>query len=160
MHWHQTLPRYHPSHTHLPITVARLFSLKTELWDDASYSLLYKGCDGQHLHWLFMASSGPVNLHHQPEVGECPVLNYSIAIDLQQSETDFFRWGYAISIQATLTSTNKTVYSHQGCRDDLCCYHEELIIDKLCVTKWLNTHNIMLTSTMPTFISEKFHLVT
>ena len=49
----------------LPITINLLRSLKTQLRNDASYSLLEKGCCGQHSHWLFMASSGPVNLHHQ-----------------------------------------------------------------------------------------------
>ena len=51
--------------THLPITIDQLHSLKTQLINDASYSLIEKGCCGQHLHWPFVAFSGPVSLCHQ-----------------------------------------------------------------------------------------------
>ena len=36
--------------THLPITTDQLHSLKTQLHNDASYSLLEKDCCGQYLH--------------------------------------------------------------------------------------------------------------
>ena len=53
------------SRTHLPITIDLLRSLKTQLRNDSSYSLLEKRLLWSAFTLLFMASLGPVNLRHQ-----------------------------------------------------------------------------------------------
>ena len=55
--------------TRLPITIDLLRSLKTQLQNDSSYSLLEKRLCSQHSHWLFMASLGSVSLCHQACIG-------------------------------------------------------------------------------------------
>ena len=58
------------SRTRLPITVNHFRTLKTQLWNDVSYSLLEKGYYGLLLHWLFMAFLESVNFHHQTCIGQ------------------------------------------------------------------------------------------
>ena len=64
------------SRTRLPITIDLVLSLKTQLRNDSSYSLLEKRLLWSAFTQVFMASSGPVNLRHQPAVVRCPVLSY------------------------------------------------------------------------------------
>ena len=53
------------SRTRLPITIDLLRSLKTQLRNDSSYSLLEKRLLWSAFTLAFMASSGPENLRHQ-----------------------------------------------------------------------------------------------
>ena len=94
------------SWTCLPITVNVLQTLKTQLRNDASYSLVE-----EHLLWStftlafygFLRVSGFTssnlqwsNIHLSPA---------TVTIYLPQSKTDPFRQGHGITIQATSTST-------------------------------------------------------
>ena len=92
--------------TRLPITIDLLRSLKTQLRNDSSYSLLEKRLlwsaftldfygflrasefTSSSLQWLDVQFSAT-----------------TVAIDLRQSKTDPFRRGHTITIQATSTST-------------------------------------------------------
>ena len=58
------------SHTHLPITIDLLRSLKTQLRNDSSYSLLEKRLLWSAFTLAFMASLGPVNFRHQACSGQ------------------------------------------------------------------------------------------
>ena len=90
----------------LPITINLLRSLKTQLQNDASYSLLEK-----RLLWSaftlafygFLRASEFTSSSLQ--WSDIQFSTTTITIDLRQSKTDPFRRGHTIAIQATSTST-------------------------------------------------------
>ena len=94
------------SHTRLPITIDLLCSLKTQLRNDSSYSLLEK-----RLLWSaftlafydFLRASEFTSSSLQ--LSDVQFSATTIAMDLRQSKTDPFRRGHTITIQATSTST-------------------------------------------------------
>ena len=94
------------SRTCLPITIDLLCSLKTQLRNDSSYSLLEK-----RLLWLaftqafygFLRASKFTSSSLQ--WSDVQFSATTVAIDLRQSKTDPFRRGHTITIQATSTST-------------------------------------------------------
>ena len=94
------------SRTRLPITIDLLRSLKTQLRNDSSYSLLEK-----RLLWSaftlafygFLRASEFTSSSLQ--WSDVQFSATTIAVDLRQSKTDPFRRGHTITIQATLTST-------------------------------------------------------
>ena len=85
------------THTRLPITTDLLHFLKTQLWNDASYSFLEKRLLWSGFTLAFMVFSGPVNLCHRACSGQVSSsqLRTTITIDLQQSRTKInpFRQG-------------------------------------------------------------------
>ena len=94
------------SRTRLPITIDLLRSLKTQLQNDSSYSLLEK-----RLLWSaftlafygFLRASEFTSSSLQ--WSDVQFSATTVAIDLRQSKTDPFRRGHTITIQATSTST-------------------------------------------------------
>ena len=94
------------THSRLPITIDLLRSLKTQLRNDASYSLLERG-----LLWSaftlafygFLRASEFTSSSLQ--WSDIQFSTTTITIDLRQSKTDPFRRGHTIAIRATSTST-------------------------------------------------------
>ena len=94
------------SRTRLPITIDLLRSLKTQLRNDSSYSLLEK-----RLLWsaFTLAFYGFLRASEFTSSSlqwlDVQFSATTVAIDLRQSKTDPFRRGHTITIQATSTST-------------------------------------------------------
>ena len=94
------------SRTRLPITIDLLCSLKTQLRNDSSYSLLEK-----RLLWsaFTLAFYGFLRASEFTSSSlqwlDVQFSATTVAIDLRQSKTDPFRRGHTITIQATSTST-------------------------------------------------------
>ena len=94
------------SRTRLPITIDLLRSIKTQLRNDSSYSLLEK-----RLLWSaftlafygFLRASKFTSSSLQ--WSDVQFSATTVTIDLRQSKTDPFRRGHTITIQATSTST-------------------------------------------------------
>ena len=94
------------SRTCLPITIDLLLSLKTQLRNDSSYSLLEKrllwSAFTQAFYGFLRASEFTSSSLQWSDVQFSAT---TVAIDLRQSKTDPFRRGHTITIQATSTST-------------------------------------------------------
>ena len=94
------------THSRLPITIDLLRSLKAQLRNDASYSLLEK-----RLLWsaFTLAFYGFLRASEFTSSSlqwlDIQFSTTTITIDLRQSKTDPFRQGHTIAIQATSTST-------------------------------------------------------
>ena len=94
------------SRTHLPITIDLLRSLKTQLRNDSSYSLLEKRLLRSAFTLAFYGFLRASEFTSSSlQWSDVQFSATTIAIDLRQSKTDPFRRGHTITIQATSTST-------------------------------------------------------
>ena len=94
------------SRTRLPITVDLLRSLKTQLWNNPSYSLLEKRLLWSAFTLAFYCSLRASEFTSSSlQWSDVQFSATTVAIDLRQSKTDPFRRGHTITIQATLIST-------------------------------------------------------